>query len=248
MYVTTDYNTGYSAGAPSEFQTFLRRNDYKGDGTKTPILFFHGFGGKASDVFAGTNNAAVPAILRHLARCGWPVLAADAGGDTWGNATGITRVGEAKTYLQGTLGAKSGPVVLMGYSHGGLLAMAYARANPANVKALVPINPAINLLDAVTNNRDGAAASINAAAGGTYSDVTNGPTMSPYVFASQLAGMPTFCAHASDDTLALPQWTASVLAAIGSVTERTGTGGHGETFMLTIDPYDVSSWLSAQGA
>lgn len=252
MYVPTDYGQGYSATAPSESQTFLRRNTYASNGTVTPILFCHSYTATAATAafVNSTISTAVPPILRHLARCGWPVLVPDLAGDTWGNPTGITRVGEAKTYMQSTLGAKTGQVVVAGYSEGGLLAMAYARANPSLVKALVLFNPACDLLDAVTNNRDGAAASINAAfTGGAYSDSRDGPTASPVKFAAQLAGIPTLIYHATDDTLAIPTATATVIGLIGSsVTERTGTGGHGDGFLSTIDPLGVSSWLNAQGA
>jgi pimeloyl-ACP methyl ester carboxylesterase len=240
--------SGYSGTAPAEFVTVLTRREYAKDGTKYPVVFGHGFGGKAGDICPGVGNFAVPTVLAWLAQCGWPVFFPDLGGDQWGNTTGQSRFADCVSYAVSAWGAKSGGVIAAGYSQGGLNALAYTRANPSTVKALFAFNPACNLQDGVTNNRDGAAASINAAfTGGAYSEVRDGPTSSPVDFASQLAGIPTLICHATDDTLALPQYTSQVIAAIGSVTERTGTGGHGETFLATIDSYGVSSWLTAQG-
>ena len=142
------------------------------------IVFCHGAGDTALTV------AADPVQHEHctlLARRS-TVIAADLGLQTWGNDTGITRIGQAVAHLRATYGVV-GPVGLVGGSMGNANAMAYALAHPDEVAFIAGIIPLIDIADVMGR---GAAAEVNAAYGGAYNDVTDGPTHSPIHFATAL--------------------------------------------------------------
>jgi pimeloyl-ACP methyl ester carboxylesterase len=161
------FGKGYSSSAPNEQQVVYTPNNWKGNGTKTGIVYCHSFGAIAQyGLFPTTNTSlAIPAMAQQLARCGWPIIGSDQAGDSWGNSTGTSRVDDGRSYLQSTVGAKAGKVVLFAWSEGGCVAMNYARINPANVLAMVLLQPASDLNDIYVNNRGnaGAPASLDAA-------------------------------------------------------------------------------------
>jgi pimeloyl-ACP methyl ester carboxylesterase len=158
----------------------------------------------------------------------FPVLSIDAGGVlTYGNSTAVARVADAVTYLQGTLGAKAGTVLLIGASMGCLTALNYAKANPSKVGAIVTVNSAVDLNDIVTNNRGGLAAEVNTAYGGTYVEATNGPTSNPANYAASLS-VPIRLHYATDDTLAIPS-TVTTFAATAQNATAVSVGALGHT-------------------
>lgn len=243
------YGTGYSTAAPGEHQALLTANNYRPDNTRMGIVYCHSWGAVTSIAaypYSGT-SLYVPIMLQRLAECGWPVIVADLGLDTWGSDTGIARVTEAKAYLQGVGGAKAGKVGIVAWSMGGAVSMAWMRANPTLVQAAYLMQPVSDLNDLVVNNRSGGASSVNAAyPGGVYTDATDGPNHSPVKFAAQLAGIPMKIISASDDAVVIPSTVATVAAATGAQTSIL-TGGHGDGTLSKIDPLDVSSWLAAHG-
>jgi pimeloyl-ACP methyl ester carboxylesterase len=247
--------TGYSSAAPSEQQQVITPNLFKGDGTKTGIVYCHSFGALAPYGLFPTvgTSLAVPAIAQYLAECGWPIIGGDLAGDPFGSDTGTARVEEARTYLQGTVGAQSGPVILMGWSEGGAIAMNYARAHAANVAAMVLLQPASDLNDIYIHDRGGvgAAAKIDLAFPPGW-DNTADAGYSPVNFAASLAGIPTWVAYASDDPTVIPSTVQTVITGIGSscTTGLVSTGGHGDGFLSKLLEADgscpkVANWLSA---
>lgn len=259
MSVLTTLGVGYSATAPTEQQAFLRRSTYAADGTKTGIIACHSGGATAgTGAFANSGiSTAYPRIQRWLAECGWPIVNADLSGDPCCNDTGTARVAEARTWLQASpQSAKSGKVILIGWSEGGGISMKYALDNPGNVAAMVLLQPLSDLQDVVTNNRGGFASIVNAAYSGGYSDGTYGATHNPKLFASTLAasGIPAWVAYASDDPTVIPSSVASVVTDLGA-TATVGlisTGGHGDTFLNKLLATDGSSqaianWLNGLG-
>lgn len=191
---------------------------------RRPLIYCHGSGDTAGSAFHKTGQGI---LLKRLARL-FTVVACDLGGTaTWGNDTVITRIGQAKTYLSSSWGA-TGPVVLVAGSMGALGALAYTLANPSNVLGVAAAIPALDLNDLVANNRGGAAAAINTAYGGTYSDGTHGPTHSPVQFAASLPAIPISLWTASDDAICVPA-TADAFVAARPATTRTDLGALGHT-------------------
>lgn len=194
-----------------------------GDGQ--PMVYCHGSGDTSLTVLPKSGQGP---LIRSLAER-HTIAVCDLGGQTWGNDTVITRIGQARTYLRNTWGSE-GQVTLVGISMGGLAALAYALANPSAVRAVALIIPALDLNDLVVNNRGGAAADVNAAYGGAYNNATHGPTHNPAVYAASLrATMPIAIWTASDDPICVPS-TADGFVTSRPQTARTDVGalGHSE--------------------
>jgi pimeloyl-ACP methyl ester carboxylesterase len=229
----TSYGVGkYAAG---ESHAFIARTDYRPDGTHPGIIFAPSHGNTAIQALTPTY---VDTILNALAEAGYAVLAVDAGGvAAWGNATAVARVTDAKTYLQGTLGAKSGKVGLFAFSMGSLDLLNWARTNMASVAAMAFVAPAVDLAD-LHDNR-GFATEINTAYGGVPSYATN----SPVQYAASLT-VPCKVWNASDDATVIPSTVAAFTAAYGGPISRVDLGAVGHT-PVTTPPQAVVDHFSA---
>lgn len=197
------------------------------------VLFCHGAGDTALQAFAKVlQRETMTALARHAT-----VLVADLGFASFGNATAITRVGQAITYLRSTWG-QSGPVVMVGISMGAITALAYTLAHPTEVKACALVIPGLDIADLHTHNVLGVPALIDAAYPPAYSDATDGPTHSPIHFAGSLpANLPIHLWTSSDDNLAVPS-TADAFVAARPQTARTDLGalGHTDTAISAARP------------
>jgi hypothetical protein len=190
------------------------------------VIYLHGANNDGT-ACRDYNNAGELHLVNAIAEF-FPVLSIDAAGPTaFGNSAAVTDVGSAVTYAQGTLGWKSGTVLLVGGSMGFITAMNYTKANPTKVGCVVGVIPGIDLNDVVTNNRGGFAAAVNTAYGGTYSEVTNGPTSNPVNYAASIT-TPIRLFNASDDALAVPSTVAAFTAGCASAT-ATSVGALGHT-------------------
>lgn len=215
---------------------------YGHPGTVTGVVWCHGVGGNALYAKDLSKVGAWP--LFHALAEKFMIVSADLGGDTWGNATANTRVGQAITYLQAQ-GAKAGKVALVGLSMGAVVALNYAREFPGNVSCVAAIIPVVDIEDVRANNRSGLAASINAAHGGAYDQATMGATRNPVTFASTL-NLPVKIWNASDDTTALASRVAAFDAAAPNCdVVSLGALGHTEAAIAAATPSDVISWLQA---
>lgn len=216
------------------------------DGTVRGVLFMHGATGNETQMVDNTNFPGLRSILAAVAMAGYPVLGVYAGGDTWGNATAQARMDDAKTYLQGTVGAKSGTVAIIGGSMGGLAAQNWAKANPASTACIVGLVPVSDLNDIKTANRGGLAASVNAAYGGTYVEATHGATYNPHTYAATgLAGIPYKAWYGASDAIVIPSTVTDVCTAAGaSATAVSVVGGH-DTALDNIPTADVVSFIGA---
>lgn len=186
------------------------------------VVYCHGSGATAIDTL---NKSEQRTILYGAARHA-TVVSADYGGETFANDVAITRIGEAIALLRANYG-QSGPVILVGASMGAGNALAYAYHHPENVKAVAGIIPMTDIADVMTR-MSLIATRVNAAYGGTYNDVTDGPNHSAIHFATGLpANLPIHLWSAPQDVLVPP----SVTAAFVAVRPQTGLttlppGGH----------------------
>lgn len=208
----------------------------KRDGTVSGVVLLHGAFGTTGNFWNPSSSLANFHIATYLGGY-FPTVAMDMG-DSWGNATALTRIANARTYLQGTLGAKSGGIYLFGYSMGGIAAAKYAAANPTNVRAIAGIVPGFNMQQLRVSNQLSLRGSIDAAWGVTYPAALPAganPSDNP----SALAGIPYMAWGASDD----PVWPAvnatDFLGAMGGTYINVGAYGHSETAMQQVDPKDI---------
>lgn len=132
------------------------------------------------------------------------------GHNTWGNAMGVQRIHQERDYLINTLGCDS-KIIVIGMSHGGASAFAYARDYPANVAAVIGIEPAMSLASLrgiTTGLRD----SIDASHG-TYSAAVHNAN-SPMMYANLIPdSIPVGIWYAEDDTIIEPSTVLAFKAA-----------------------------------
>lgn len=210
--------TRYSVGnvSPGEGSVEVYPKYPKAAGTQVGVMHVHGAGGNG--VQAITPEGKTEGMTRLIAAAGQPTLASDWGGpDTWGNATAVARIGTGRSFLQASMGAKSGKVSFTNGSMGAATTLNWAGANPTLVASIVMIIPVINVTDIHTNNRGGYAGAINAAYGGAYSEATYGALYNPFTQAQagKYAGIPMLCFYGTSDALCLPTWVTQMAALPG---------------------------------
>lgn len=131
-----------------------------------PVLYMHGAGGDATEGF-GSGTSGVPSsgqLLSFLADEGF-ACACPTATLTWGNATSMTRMANAVTWLRSNAGASSAGPIVIGASMGALCALNYAAAN--TVSAVIGMIPLVDLTYFRDNNLLAQQASINTAHGTT---------------------------------------------------------------------------------
>jgi pimeloyl-ACP methyl ester carboxylesterase len=230
------YGTGLYAA--SEHSVFLTRNNYRAGGNYRGVILGPGHGGTAIDAVTPTYTNLQ---LEALADAGIPTLVVDAGGATaWGNDTAIARMGDAKTYLQGTLGAKTGKIFLWGFSMGALSALNWARTNLSSVAAIALVCPATDLAD-LHDNR-GFGTEINTAYTNLAGYTAALPTHSPVQFASTLT-VPCKVWYGDADTTIPPSTVTAFNAAYGGSISTVAMAGIGHN-PVPVPPQDVVSFLT----
>ena len=169
------------------------------------------------------------------------------GGKTWGNATATARVGAAIAQLQSAAyGAAPGKVILLGESMGGINALNYAKANLANVAALVGIVPVLGLLDIYNNNRGGGAPDITLAHGGAPPAAAD-PSTNPALW----AGLPMQLWASAGDTICLLSVAQAFAAAAGpscQLNTIVGAPPHGDSAVAAVPASAVLAFMQAHAA
>lgn len=242
MPIATSYGTSrYQSG---EADCVFLPKRWKGDGTRIGIVWEHSAGQTA----AGIKNAANTGqyTLAHAVAEYFPVVVADLGGQlTWGNATAQTRLGTARSYLQSTYGAKAGPVVLIGVSMGGLLAVNWAKNNPSLVACIAGITPASDLADLRDNDRAGHKADIESAWG-----IASGAPLpagaNPATDYAGAVGIPAKAWYSTGDTLVLPATVTDLWGTkLGGQLTVVGTMDHGESAVAAVDVHELFDFIEA---
>lgn len=232
----TQLGQGYAPTATTEWQ-FVSGTTPAWRGDKPLLVYCHGSGDTATTVLKKSGQKPLIDALAQR----YIVIAADLGYQAFGNDIHVTRITQAITYLQGITG-NTDPVTLLGGSMGNLGGMGYVRAHPENVRAYVGIIPGLDLSDLMLR---GAAADINAAYGGAYSDAVHGPAHSPVHYADDLdPAVPMHLWTASNDTICVPA-TADAFVASRPSTLRTDVGalGHSEAAVAAAHA-SVLEWLA----
>lgn len=122
---------------------YLYLPDVPRGASKYGVLLIHG--AATPDMFAGTSWPGCDAIGARLASEGIPALAAEAGGDTFGNATGMSRMTAMASYLSSVSGCSTSKYHLIGASMGAMMAYTWAAANPTKTASIVGLIPGARL-------------------------------------------------------------------------------------------------------
>ena len=241
-----DYDKGlYLAG---EVSLFMRPSSFKGDGTQRGIIFCHGSGGAAYTAYdpgnTGGDASTIP-LMRAIVAEGYPILSCDLGGaKTWANATTVSAIGSAVTYL-GTLGCKTDKIGFIGESMGHAGAMEWAAANLSQVAAVAALLGVCDTNDVYTNG-SGFVSDMNTAWGGTW---TNTLSSNPQLQAAAgaYAGLPWRHWGGSSDTTVLPATVTAMANSIGATASRYSIAGgtHSWATYGAVPVADVVAFLKA---
>lgn len=147
------------------------------------------------------------------------VCVPDLGHTTFGNALGRGRAEQVRL----TLGA-SGPVGLVGVSHGASTLLAWANQYPAHFGWFAGVMPAISLNDLKAHATVGP--QLNACFAGGYSNATYGAQSSPEIMAPTLPVGDYALFLSSNDDVCKPAKAAAFAATVGASTQSIGAHGH----------------------
>lgn len=219
---------------------------YANPGSVPGVIYCHGAGQLGADPTNSVLGGQYP--LYNALREKFCLTSGDFGGNSWGNPSAVGNVDSMKTWMQSTMGVKSGKVALVGISMGTLTALNYAKANPSKVACVVSVLPAVNLNDFYSNNRGGFAASVTSAYGGSYNDSTQGPTSNPYNYAASFPGtIPVQLYYSTADTIALPSYVTSFASAAASASaiQVSTTLDHSEAAIAQASINSITAFIAA---
>lgn len=211
------------------------------NGQRVGVLVLHGSGGTASLVDAH------PAAIE-MARRGYLVLGIDAGGlTTWGNDTCLAAIGDGKTYLQNTLGAKTGKIALIGNSMGSAAALSWLRANAASVYCAALSLPIPNVEAVRAGNRGGLQAEIETAYVNNAGWQAARATRNPVDFVNDLvaANVPIRLDYSLNDGIGLPAETTSFASSLGALATLDNYGSVGHTYDA-LSGSKVADWIESK--
>lgn len=240
----------------AEFATVMMNRLYQADGTVPGFIYCGAYS-------AGGFNMNGFGPARELARRGYPVISGDCG-DTptgwgrtdgpgvWGKDASMTLLDSYKTYLQGTLGAKTGKIGILYGSHGCALAYNWARANPTAVYCIAGAIGTCDVEDIRANNRNSFQASIEAAYTNNATWQAARATHNPVEYVSSLS-IPQLDYYSTDDAVAdngsHADHDAFKTAAGANMTQRSlGAIGHNTGGLLTpgtTDTVAFCDWVVA---
>jgi pimeloyl-ACP methyl ester carboxylesterase len=243
------YRRTYGTGAVTAAENFVATvpSNWAADSSVIGVVQVHGYGDSAIVGWDDTGHFGSTKTPTRLAQAGYPVVACDLGGtSTWGYAPIVSRIDDAITYLQGTLKAKAGKVILMGTSMGGLNSLIYAKTKPANVAGVILIAPVNDVTWTVANNTSLATA-INAIYPGNWSEATYGAGYNPITIATAggYAGMPMLIWQGVDDTTVTLATTQALVNKIPTATLIKIPGGHSENTWSEVDPGTCLNFIAA---
>lgn len=224
---------------------------YKPTGTRKGVIVTHGANVTATAFLQG---GPYWQPVAYAANGGYPCLCVDEGGSaTFGNDTSIAAMNADKGVIQALPSlAKPGGVFVYGGSMGALTALAWARANIANVLGLFLTIPALDLNDIYVNNKGGLQAEIATAYGiVSPAAIPNLALHSPAAFSSAdkavLATVPIKLWAADDDPIASNTAAATAWAAtVGPNVTVSSLGNTGHS-AAGLDPLALVRWLDSEG-
>jgi acetyl esterase/lipase len=248
MAIWTSHGLGRCS--PGEADVVLLPKAFRGDGTVPGVIYCHGAGSDALSASDPVGHAGEWNLVRSLAER-YPVVVADLGGPlTFANPTAMARIEDARRYLQGTWGARPGPVIMVGTSMGGLCSLNYAAAHRDRVAGVVGILPLSDLTELYTGHGGAFTPSVAAAWGVSATPplstlpVGADPTRKP----APLRGLRYQAWYAGSDTIVLPSTVTRLVSLMGAPATATNLGashGHDEAAIGAVPVGQVLSFLAS---
>lgn len=238
-------STGLGAVSSGELYTTILPKFPRAVGTMPGVIYAHGNTSNATSAIGPD----VGPVVQAIADAGYPVLSGDWGGtSTWGNDTTIARITTGRAYMQASMGARAGKVILVGGSAGGAGVLAWAAANPTLVQCIVGLLPVSDVDDIFTHNRAGIASNISSCYSGGWTQATYGATHNPVTMAAagKFAGMPMRLFYGTTDTTVIPSTVQALAASVGSTAIISSVpGDHVGTTFQAIDAPTVVAFIRA---
>lgn len=220
-------NTGQSRYVASEWDALFVTTASLG-ALRPWLVWCHGNNATALADYTNYNS-----VFRLLAQR-FNVLVADLGGNTFGNDTGIQRVGQLLDYYNAS------SAYFLGASMGASVAINYAVRFPTRVNGIACVIPALQFNDVDSSHP--AYNELNLAYPPAYNEETHGPDYNPVQIADQLpSDMPVALWTSSNDTTTPPS-TADEFVAVRPQTERTVFGAYGHGGITVAAPL-INEWL-----
>lgn len=219
----------------------------RGTPHKRGIVLAHGSGGSAKS-WTDQSVAGPFAFAQMLAQAGYVVVAADLGGQVFGNDTHVARI-EASRVLLGSYVAQPSKAILVGFSMGGLGALNYCRANPTSVAAIAAVSPSADLDDIRNRNVFGLQSQIDTAWGVTYPaalPTRANPSSQANATAIASSGAPVRIYYSTGDTAVLPATITTLASRIGSTCSTyviSATQDHADALLGLVPAADVLAFL-----
>lgn len=232
-----EFATVYGVGryVASESHTAVVPLRYRPDGTRPLILYAPSRGNTSIQAKAA---GWFDEVIAALAMAGYIVLAGDLGGTTvWGSPTAQSRLTSLKTYGQGTLGAKAGPVGLLATSMGTPAILNWAKNNLSSAACAAASVALPDLGYEYANNVNGYAAEISTAHGGAPSSAND-----PMQNTAALAPLPMKMWFANNDAVAPTARAQAFVDATGCQSASLGAVGHQPS---STPPADVVAFFQA---
>lgn len=221
-----------------EYAVIIKPRLWAADQTVPTVIYAGGYS-------AGGYNLLGFFAYVELARRGFCVVASDLG-DTpsqlggsgastggpgvWGYDHGNfnNKVDEVVAFCENKLRTKPNSVIAMGGSHGGGL-LNWVRVNQSKVECGLFVIPVLDFEDVRANNRNGYAASVEAAYDGNTNWQTLRPTHNPVEYAGELSAIPTRIYASENDPICIYGRAQAYAAAAGSNTELISLGNINHT-------------------
>lgn len=265
MVMSTFHETGAYQAARAD--VLCLPYGYKKDGSKRGVIICHGAGELAvSPLNYPAGNKQAEALLIQAIASVYPTIIHDAGtfgsgglldSDSWGsvNAQAETDLAINRLIAPAGGGAINGPVIIMGFSMGHVLALNYAQASAANrarlraIGGVLPVNDSDDIRD---NNRGGFRASVGAPWGANPWISAGVPPLpagaNPALPANQTRWLDLTQRlwFAPDDAICTVATVNAMVANVPIITTvNLGNGGHTDASFGHVNIPDMLTWLAS---
>lgn len=251
------YAKGTATTGPvnGEWYSIMANRYWRGDGTVPGFIYCPAFQAGGFNM-AGWGPARLLAQRGYIGICGdfgcTPTTMKGVNGAfKWGNDAAQALFDTYKGYLQTRLGAKAGPIILLGGSGGANLAYNWSFMNQTDVLCIATAIGSVDIEDIRVNIGGAYPASLYAAyPPDNTSWQAARPTHNPVQVAAAIsaAGIPQLDYYSTDDPLCRPVTHAALLTAAGSMLTQRSLGAIGHSTGPLLSAYsqetiDFCDWI-----
>jgi hypothetical protein len=213
---------------------------------RIPIIFCHGFSLLTFPSHAVTGEPYPERLGLIAERTGCPVIAADLGGNLWGNTTARTRFSTLRTWLGANRGLRTDKFFVAGESMGSILALQQAWTNPVACVGYWVRAPIVAMQTFHDANPGGLAASMETAYTNLAGLVAAYPTVDASVVANRVA-LSTFGQRGridwtDEDEFIDPDIPAAYAPLVGAIGVQRH-GDHAANLWTPVEP--VADWIAS---